>query len=145
MTVYKVTAPYITVKVETPLGSQVQGFAAGALLPDGVVEESIRHHLRRKMIEEVEVGSGQELAESESAENGDGDGDGEDGGDPSTPPPPPPPLEPAPSVGPEPAAPPESGPGSGKAAWVDYAMARGMDRAEAEGMSRDDLIKALKD
>lgn len=32
---------------------------------------------------------------------------------------------------------------SSKAAWVDYAEQHGFDRAEAESMSKDDLIEAL--
>lgn len=40
--------------------------------------------------------------------------------------------------------PPKAGAGSGKAAWFEYAVARGLDPEEAEGMTRDDLIAAVE-
>lgn len=165
MDVYRVTAPYVTVKVQTPMGVQVHSRQAGALLPEGVLRESIEHHLRKKMIERVEVAEGEpeperepvltreqweQLAAREPAAGPDSDpavppfneggtlhsgGSAETGmtGDP------------APESEPEPEAPPESGPGSGKNAWIDYAVAKGMDRDEAAAMTRDDLIAALRE
>lgn len=35
-------------------------------------------------------------------------------------------------------------PAASKARWVDYAVARGMDRDDAEGMTRDELATALR-
>ena len=49
---------------------------------------------------------------------------------------------PAPAGGLQP--PPTTGPGSGREAWIDYAVARGMDRDEAAAMRRDDLIARLQ-
>lgn len=47
---YRVTAPYITVTVPTPDGPTVRGFYEGAVLPDGVSDEAIKHHLDGDMI-----------------------------------------------------------------------------------------------
>jgi len=127
---YRVTAPYITVKISGMSGVEVRGFNAGAVLPEGVLEESIEHHLRKKMIEPLAQPepTPEPAAATENPRPSGGSAD--------------PDAPPAP--GDTPVPPPESGPGSGKAAWVDHAERMGMDRAEAEAMSRDDLIKALK-
>jgi hypothetical protein len=138
-TTYRVTAPYITVKVETLSGTEVRGYHAGAVLPSGVLPESIEHHLRKKMIAPLPTPAAEsaEPAQDEGSE-GSAAKSSESSADSST-------GSATPSAStPPPAAPPESGPRSSKAAWVDYAVARGLDRAEAEAMSRDDLIKALK-
>ncbi|MDL4812811.1 hypothetical protein [Actinomadura opuntiae] len=53
--------------------------------------------------------------------------------------------EPEPRSGSEDAAPPpETGTGSSKEAWVDYAEKRGMARSDAEAMNKAELIQALK-
>ncbi|MUN41411.1 hypothetical protein [Actinomadura litoris] len=44
-----------------------------------------------------------------------------------------------------PSMPPENGPGSGKDAWVEYAVGSGrMERPDAEGLSKTELVKTLK-
>lgn len=164
------TAPYVTVKVETPMGVQVHARQQGALLPEGVLQESIAHHLRKKMIERVEVAEGEPEPEREpvlTREQWEQLAAREPGADPDSAPDVPPfneggtppsgasvvanttdqghPVVPQSTPEPpEPAAPPESGPGSGKPAWVEYAVAQGMDRDEAKAMPRDDLIAALR-
>lgn len=144
---YKVTAPYITVKVQGLDGVTVRGYTAGALLPDGVAEESIRHHLKRKMIEKLAESAKPAAAETDPSKQPESA---------KTPPPASPaqqtgvkpdrdPDAPQPTpASPTPEPPPETGAGSSQAAWVEYAQARGIDKAKAETMSRSDLIKALK-
>lgn len=143
MTQYKVTAPCLVhVPFHTPQGKQLGTLYAEALLPDSVPEEKVQFWLDAGMIApvgaavEAEPDSGPEVAKSQGPEPAPArQPEVEVDPDPDVPPP---------SVLTGRTPPPESGPGSGKAAWVDYAVARDMDRAEAEGMSRDDLIKALK-
>jgi len=145
MTQYKVTAPCLVhVPFNTPQGTQLGTLYAEAILPDGVPQEKVDFWLDAGMIEKVggkaareasEEG-GQEVAKSQGPDPVQARQPGvEVDPDPDVPPP---------SVLTGRTPPPESGPGSGKAAWVDYAVAQGMGRDEAEGMSRDDLIKALK-
>lgn len=139
-TVWRVTAPYITVKVETTGGVQVRGYTADMLLPSGVLEESIRHHARKKMIEEVRVGdSAPEFTPGPMPVHAE-----QAAGRQASVEPEPDPDVPPPSVTTGRTPPPESGAGSSKAAWVDFAVASGFDREQAEGMSRDDLIKKLR-
>jgi hypothetical protein len=142
MTQYVVTAPCLVhVPFDTPQGRQLGTLYADAVLPGGVPEEKIRFWLDAGMIREVKAKAlepvavqGPEVSKSQGPDPAKLDNGGT--------------LPPAggqdPAKTPEPSAPPESGPGSGKAAWIDYAVARGFTRADAEGMSRDDLIKALK-
>src|SRR3954470_24036047 len=49
---YVVTAPYVTVRVNTDRGTHLLGYYRGATLPDGVTEASIQHQLDRDMIRE---------------------------------------------------------------------------------------------
>ena len=128
------TAPYVIAQVATQQGPQMQGLHEGELVPADVSEQWIAHHLRKKMIEEVggvqEVGGAAlTLPPAPAAKEEPPRGEELPGGA-STPP-----------VAP----PPESGAGSSKQAWVEYAAARGMDRNEAAAMSRDDLIAALRE
>ncbi|GAA3172501.1 hypothetical protein [Nonomuraea roseoviolacea] len=125
---YQVVAPYVTVPTTTRRGQQVIGLLKGAFVPDDAPREWVDRHLRKKLIEKVASFAAPAPApapapvvkEPEKREEPQGDGDGL-------------------------TAPPESGPGSGKQEWVDYAVARGMDRAEAASMKRDDLIAALRE
>ncbi|MFI6793674.1 hypothetical protein ACIBG4_40720 [Nonomuraea sp. NPDC050383] len=127
---YQVVAPYVTVPTMTQRGQQVVGLLKDAFVPDDASQEWLDRHLRKRMIAKVagfdtpapapapEPAPAPVVKESEKREESKDD---------------------------SPTAPPESGPGSGKQAWVDYAVARGMDRDEANGMSRDDLIAALRE
>ncbi|MEV4287357.1 hypothetical protein AB0K40_17775 [Nonomuraea bangladeshensis] len=119
---YQVVAPYVTVPTMTQRGQQVVGLGKGAFVPEDASKEWVERHLRKKMIEKLPAPASP--ARNEEV-------------------PPPPPA--APPASDTPQAPPESGPGSGKQAWVDYAVARGMDRDEANDMTRDDLIAALRE
>lgn len=139
MTQYRVKAPCLVhVPFNTPQGKQLGTLYAEALLPDGVPEEKIRFWLDGGMIEEIKAAEpdpGPEVAKSQGPEPVKFDKGGT--------------LPPAngtetPDGGPAPTPPPTSGQGASKAAWVDYAVDRGFEREQAEGMSRDDLIKALK-
>ncbi|MER7500448.1 hypothetical protein AB0L05_27700 [Nonomuraea pusilla] len=132
MATYKVIAPYVIAKTVTSEGVRMKGLNEGALVPDDVPEEWLAHHLRKKLIEKLPEPEAA-LTPAPASEQG-----GQSEEVPSTPQAAPP--------GPETAqAPPESGPGSGKQAWVEYAVARGMSREEAGAMSRDDLIAALRE
>lgn len=51
---YRVTAPYVTLKVRDASGGPVVvGFYAGAIVPDDVDAASLKHHLNHKLVEEV--------------------------------------------------------------------------------------------
>lgn len=106
---YRVTAPYVTVKTRTHEGERIIGLYAGGLLPADVPDEQIQHHLDNDMIVEVDEPP---LALDEQPQLPDGDG------------------------GPQVEAPAKN---ASKADWVDYAVAQGAPRAEAEKASRDDL------
>lgn len=147
MTQYRVTAPCLVhVPFDTPQGRQLGTLYAGAVLPDSAPNDKVKFWLDGGMIEEVKTAEPEPAQEPESKGPEVSKSQGPD---------PVPARQPGVEVDPDPdvpvpsvltgrTPPPESGPGSGKAAWVDYAVAKGKDRAEAEGMSRDDLIKALK-
>jgi hypothetical protein len=63
---YVVTAPYVTVRVDTDGGTRLLGYYRGATLPDGVTEASLQHHLDRDMIEEQ--GAAEKVLRSEPDE-----------------------------------------------------------------------------
>lgn len=123
---YRVTAPYVLARTMTPDGPQVKGLYKDSLVPEDASSEWIERHLRKGMIEKLRVAAPAPAQNEEVP----------------SPPPAAPPAGQA-SDGPQP--PPTTGPGSGQQAWVDYAVARGMDRNEALGMKRDDLIAALRE
>lgn len=51
---FRVVAPYVTLKVRDRNGSEVvQGFYAGALVPDPVEGDSLDKHVRTGMLEKV--------------------------------------------------------------------------------------------
>lgn len=52
---YIVTGEYVTLLTQTSSGAALLGFLKGALVPADVSDESIEHHLRKGLIEEVEV------------------------------------------------------------------------------------------
>lgn len=53
MKAYKVTAPYVTMRVENELGQEVVlGFLQGATLPKGVNQEDLDRHVRKGMVAE---------------------------------------------------------------------------------------------
>lgn len=129
---YRVLAPYVMVKVRTVNGVEVKGLYASALLPEGTLPESIEQHLRktfqgRPMIEKIDSSPAPAPppAPVEVA--------------PLAPAPPPAPA-PEPASGPAVIAPPTTGPGSGKSAWVEYAVGLSYGRADVEAMSRDEII-----
>lgn len=140
---YQVVAPYITVLSATADGPRLIGLYRDHVLPDDVPQKQIDDHLACGLIRELD---GPAPAPAEPA--------GDDLDDPA-----PAPAEPAgddpditptrqagvePDPDPEaPGRPPESGPGSGKSAWVEYAVACGMDADEAAAMSRDEIIAAF--
>lgn len=129
---YRVIAPYVIVRTLSQDGPTMKGLGEGALVPDDASADWLRHHLRKKMIEKV----GGEAPTSPPAQQENASTEGS--------------TKPAAHEGqqaspPSPAAPPESGHGSSKQAWVDYAVARGMSSDEAASMSRDDLIAALRE
>lgn len=132
---YRVVAPYVMVKVRTVNGVEVKGLYAPSLLPEGTLPESIEHHLRkmyqgRPMIEKVGGPAPAPAPPSPALIE-------------VTPPTPVPvPAAPAPAPGPGAVvtAPPTTGPGSGKAAWVEYAVGLSYGRADVEAMSRDEII-----
>lgn len=125
---YRVKAPYVLARTVTPDGLRMVGLGEGALVPDDVPEEWVERHLRKGMIEKLP------------------------GAEPAPTPPAPQQVDtqreevppPAPAAPAEPSPPPATGPGSGRQAWIDYAVASGMSRDEASGLSRDDLIAALR-
>ncbi|MCZ7440823.1 hypothetical protein O7598_30850 [Micromonospora sp. WMMC241] len=53
MKAYKVTAAYVTLRVNNDLGQDVVlGFHQGAVLPDGVQQEDLERHVRKGMVAE---------------------------------------------------------------------------------------------
>jgi hypothetical protein len=125
MTQYVVTAPCLVhVPFDTPQGKQLGTLYTHAVLPASVPDEKIKFWLDAGMIEKVEGESAVQPA-GQPPETSAPDGQ--------------------PEQNPEPKAPPESGPGSSKDAWVEYAVASGrMERADAEALSKTDLVTALK-
>lgn len=62
----KVVAPYVTLKVKDVAGSDVvQGFYAGAVVPDPVDGDSLQKHLRTGMVEAVDAPVDAPVAEPE--------------------------------------------------------------------------------
>jgi len=51
---YRVTAPYITLRVHSEEGTKLLGFYKDALAPEGVDQDDIERHLRKGMVEEVQ-------------------------------------------------------------------------------------------
>ncbi|WDZ87190.1 hypothetical protein [Micromonospora cathayae] len=53
MKTHKVTAPYITLRVNDGLGQEVlRGFHQGATVPEGVNQEDLDRHVRKGMVAE---------------------------------------------------------------------------------------------
>ncbi len=119
MGTYRVTAPYVTLKVRDQAGAQVlSGFYEGAVVSD-VDAVSLRHHLDNGMVVEVDSAEPAE-AEPEPASD---------------------PVEPAATPN---GRPPQN---ASKADWVTYAVSRRADgtseddaKAAAEAKSKADLI-----
>lgn len=134
-TSYVVTAPYVTLTVPTTDGPQVRGFYAGATVPNGVSDESIKHHLDNGMIaksadaeKELAAQPG-ELATSTGSTPA--PGAEMTGGS----------TEPADGLGTLASVEQPKGNAS-EAEWKAYATASGMTAEELEGLSRDD-VRAL--
>jgi len=128
MATYEVTGPLALVKDQA---GKVGYHYQGAIVPEGTPAEELNRPSARGLIGKVDqpipvpthVPPRTEAPEIEPAA-GDGSDDGQ-----------PPASEPAAPVRPMQVA--------TKAAWVDYAVARGLDRAEAEGMTKQQLMDAL--
>lgn len=59
---YRVTAPYVTLKVKDPAGADVLiGFYEGAVVTD-VDPESLEHHLDGEMLEKVSAAEAKQAA-----------------------------------------------------------------------------------
>lgn len=55
MPFYRVTAPYVTVRLASPTGGEtVLGFYEGGVLPDSAVPESVQILITKGMVEEIE-------------------------------------------------------------------------------------------
>jgi hypothetical protein len=107
---YVVTAPYVVLTVPTTDGPQVRGFYAGAPVPDGVSEESLKHHLDNDLIAEQKDA---EAALTAPAEPSDGLGTLTN---------------------------PEQPKGNASLEeWTAYATASGMTADELEGLTRDQI------
>ena len=123
-TQYKVVVPCIVhVPISAATGPELGTLYARDILPAAVPEKKIKFLLDGGMIAPVDEDGSLPPAEKAKATG---------------------PAEP-PVAGAEVKMPPENGPGSGKDAWVDYAVASGaLSREDAESMSKGDLVKALK-
>lgn len=118
MAVYRVTAPYVTLKVRDVTGkASVMGFYKDARVDrDQVDSASLKRHLDRGYVELVE--QGEPARESTPEPQGE------------------PPAEPTGEARPGQNAP--------KSEWVDFAVAQGVDRDEADSLTKADLINLLK-
>ena len=147
MTSYKVLSPMVGVLV----GGKVQNFYAGGVVPSADKEDADRlvkeGHLepfgqakpgrtasRRSAPKPAVSKAPAEAAKAAAAPDDDSDGpDGPDG----------PVDSDEPSADGADGAPAKSGPGSGKAAWRDYAASVGV--AVDESLDRDEIIQAVAD
>lgn len=116
MAKYTVTGEYITVLTATSDGVRLVGLYKGAPLPGDVPQESIDHHLSTGQIALVE-----EVTDDPVAQGAD--------------------VPPSGSF-PNPSAVQTGEPkkSASKAEWVDYAVSKGADRADAESATKDDLV-----
>ena len=119
---YQVTGACVIVTTSSPVGPQKITMYAPALLPPDVPQREIDHLLSVGLIAEV----GAKAPAAAPAVPADGQG-GEGGSEP-----------PGPTPGGKPSQ------GDPKAAWVEYAVSQGVDRAEAEKASKADLVGMFK-
>ncbi len=127
---YKVTAPYVTLRVPNELGQPVlAGFYAGAVLPEGVNRDDLDRHVRKGMVAE------EGTPEAEAAVPGGQPVQFDAAGMPTAP---------AATTTAREGRPPVNAP---KAEWVAYAVAQRDEgtpeddaRTAAESMSKADLI-----
>lgn len=131
MITYRVTAPYVVLRVKDSVGLwSVKGFYAGAILAKSDVDDaSLERHVGRGWVEKVETAEPQAPAaevedegDADAEDDGGGGGEGDTGGE----------------------APGRPAQADNKAAWVDYAASQGIDRGEAEAMTKADLMELLK-
>jgi hypothetical protein len=128
-TTYRVTAPYVVLKLKDHRSGKtvVTGFYADARVTDVDVDpESLKRHLDRGWIEEVE--------ETEKVEQVEPPADIDLDDDPDT--------DPDAWAGTGGTQRPAQG--DSKAAWVEYAVANGAERIDAEAMTKAELIEMLK-
>ena len=65
---YRVTAPYVTVRVNAPAGAggeTVLGFYEGGTLPDSAIQESVDVLLTKGMVEEIPAAEAKKLEKAE--------------------------------------------------------------------------------
>jgi hypothetical protein len=107
---YRVTGEYITVVTPIPGGTpMLLGYYRNALLPEGVSDEAIKHHLSTGQIEKIE-----DPAEAEDTVQSDFT----------------PPATGSAPVNPEPLK--EPAKSATHAEWVEYAVSKGADRQDIE-------------
>lgn len=130
---YMVVDEYITAKTATPDGTRLVGFYRGAVLPDDVPEETIKHHLLTEQIEEIDGELDTSFEDKRVS-----DFAGEGGGIPETGSAQPEPKKAA-TAGDGTAEPRKSAP---KEDWVEYAVSQGADREDLEekNPTKADLI-----
>ena len=79
MTMYRVTAPYVTVRVTTvggASGETVLGFYEGGTLPDSAIQESVDVLLAKGMVEEIPAAEAKKIEKAEAdAEKAQADAD----------------------------------------------------------------------
>jgi len=63
---YRVTAPYVTVRVSNQGSETVLGFYEGGVLPDSAVQESLDSLLAKGMIEEIPAAEAKAMAKQEA-------------------------------------------------------------------------------
>jgi hypothetical protein len=67
MTMFRVTAPYVTVRVDSATGGEtVLGFYEGGVLPENANPESVESLLAKEMIEKIDDGEASQIEKSEA-------------------------------------------------------------------------------
>lgn len=137
---YRVTAPFVNLKVRdaTTGRMSINGMYKGAVVSDDAVDpKSLRRHVDRGWVERVSeptsapepapVADPEQVTQpaTESASEAQSEATSTSDGDPDDP---------------SPKAPSQS---ASKGDWVDYAVALGVDRAEADALNKSDLINLL--
>lgn len=128
MTSYRVKAPLLLLRFRDQASGkeQISERYAGAIAIDPVDDKALQKALDRGWVEEVDDVPAEPAAAPASPPDPDSGQGGEGDGAPA-----------GPTV-------PKPGQNDPKAAWVDYAVALGADRAEAEAMTKTDLVDIYK-
>lgn len=136
---YRVTAPYVLLKVRDQQGKPaVNGFHAGAILPSSVAEmdpDNLKRHVDRGWVEQLAelIAEPADAQAEEAGDDAEPSADEASGG-----------QGPESGDGAEQPGPARPSQADSKAAWVDYATTQGLDREQAESMTKADLIELLK-